>query len=97
MSSIANSLEVTLPTATSIVDNMVKKGLVIRSDDPEDRRLVMCALSQQGREIVNHLWSLGQSQIETLLQGLSLDQLKKAVEVAEFIFSNIKSKSKDSH
>jgi len=96
MSSIASSIEITLPTATGIVDNMVKKGLVIRSSDPEDRRLVICTLSQQGQELINHLWALGQSQMVTLLQGLSLDQLKKAAEVAEFLFSNIKSKSLDS-
>jgi DNA-binding MarR family transcriptional regulator len=96
MSSIASSIGITLSTATGIVDKMVKKGLVMRSNNLEDRRLVICALSPQGQETINRLWALGQSQIESLLQGLSLDQLKKTIEVAEFLFANIKSKSLDS-
>lgn len=93
MSSIASSIGITISTATGIVDNLVKKGLVMRGADPEDRRLVICRLSSQGQETINRLWALGQFQIEKLLQGLSLEQLKKAAEVAEFLLSNVMSKS----
>jgi DNA-binding MarR family transcriptional regulator len=68
-------------------------GLVVRGADPEDRRLVICTLSSQGQETINRLWALGQFQIEKLLQGLSLEQLKKAAEVAEFLLYNVTTKS----
>ena len=42
MSSIASELGIALPTATGIVDNLVKKKLVIRDVDPSDRRVVTC-------------------------------------------------------
>jgi DNA-binding MarR family transcriptional regulator len=93
MSAIASSLDIAVSTATGIVDNLVKKGLVIRGADPEDRRLVICTLSPQGQETINRLWALGRFQIEKLLRGLSLEQLKKAAEVAEFLFGNVTSKS----
>jgi MarR family transcriptional regulator, organic hydroperoxide resistance regulator len=93
MSSIASSLGIAVSTATGIVDNLVKKGLVVRGADPEDRRLVICTLSSLGQETINRLWALGQFQIEKLLQGLSLEQLKKAAEVAEFLLLNVTSKS----
>jgi DNA-binding MarR family transcriptional regulator len=93
MSSIASSIGITVSTATGIVDNLVKKGLVIRGTNPEDRRVVICTLSPQGRETINRLWALGQFQIEKLLRGLSLEQLKKAAEVAEFLLGNVTSKS----
>lgn len=85
MGSIASALGIAVSTATGIVDNLVKKGLVVRGADPQDRRLVICTLSSQGKETINRLWALGQFQIEKLLQGLSLEQLNKADEVAEFL------------
>jgi len=92
MSSIASSIGIAVSTATGIVDNLVKKGLVMRGADLEDRRLVICSLSHQGQETINRLWALGQFEIEKLLRGLSLEQLKKAAEVAEFLLFNVTSK-----
>jgi DNA-binding MarR family transcriptional regulator len=91
MSYIASYIGIAISTATSIVDNLVKKGLVIRSDDPEDRRLVICKLSPEGQQLINRLWMLGRGQIEKLLQGLTLEQLKKASEVAGFLLTSVAS------
>jgi DNA-binding MarR family transcriptional regulator len=92
MGSIASSLGIAVSTATGIVDNLVRKDLVVRGADPEDRRLVICTLSSSGQETINRLWTLGRFQFEKLLQGLSLEQLKKAEEVAEFLLFNVASK-----
>jgi len=91
MSVIASLLGTTLSTVTGTVDILVKKGLVIRRDDPQDRRLVICDLSAAGQEIINRMWVLGQQQLERLLDGLSLEELKKAHEVAELLTNNVKS------
>ena len=94
MSSIASFMEVAVSTVTGIMDNLVKKGLVTRRADTEDRRLVICELSARGQETVNRLWSLGQYQIDKLLHGMSIDQLKMAEEVARLILANVKSQNK---
>lgn len=96
MSSIASSLGIAVSTATGIVDNLVRKGMVTRGADPEDRRLVICTLSPRGQETINRMWTLGQSQVKELLQGLSVEQLKKTSEVAEFLLVNVTSKSRNS-
>jgi DNA-binding MarR family transcriptional regulator len=96
MSSIAASIGVAVSTATGIMDNLVRKGLVTRGDDTEDRRLVICTLSSQGQETINRVWTLGQFQMEKLLRGLSVEQLKKADEVAGFLLTNVTSKSSSS-
>ena len=96
MSSIAATLEIAVSTATGIMDNLVKKELVTRGADTEDRRVVICALSPQGKETINRIWALGKFQMEKLLQGLSLEQLEKAKEVAEFLLINVKSQSNNS-
>ena len=90
MSSIAACIGIAISTATSIVDNLVKKGLVARSDDPEDRRLVICTLSTEGQGLINRLWMLSRGQIEKLLQGLTLEQLRKTAEAVGFILSSAK-------
>jgi DNA-binding MarR family transcriptional regulator len=88
MSSIASAIGVALSTATGIVDHLVRKGLVLRDADPQDRRLVICKLSPEGQELANRLWTWGQSQIEKLLESLTAEQLQKAAEVTEFLHSN---------
>ncbi|MDD5288250.1 MAG: MarR family transcriptional regulator [Dehalococcoidales bacterium] len=88
MSSIASFLDVAVSTATGILDNLVKKELVIRSAATEDRRLVICEISPQGQQIINRIWTLGQNKMEQLLRGLSLEELQKADEVAEILLHN---------
>jgi len=89
MSFIATELDIALPTATGIVDNLVKKEFVIRDADPNDRRVVICKLSPAGQLFVNKIWVSGQTQMERLLDGLSLEQLKKAADVAEILYENV--------
>jgi len=91
MSDIASVLDVALPTATGIVDKLVKKELVIRETDPQDRRLVICRLSDGGQDLINRLWTSGQFQMERLLNGLNEEELEKAAEVTEILFNNLTS------
>src|SRR4030042_1555217 len=56
MSDLAADLDVTLATATGLVDRMVEKGVVTRQDHPDDRRVVLCSLTQPGQAMVSGLW-----------------------------------------
>jgi len=95
MSAIAATLGIAVSTATGIMDNLVKKELVSRSADTEDRRVVICGLSPKGQEIINGIWIYGKLQMKKLLNGLSLEQLEKAREVAEMLLQNAKAQSKN--
>ena len=94
MRSIASSVGIALSTATGVIDNLVRKGMVVRDADPQDRRLVICKLSEDGQKFINNIWIHGQEQMEMLLTGLTLEQLNKAEEVAGFLLKNI---SRDSN
>jgi len=89
MSTIALAIKISLPTITGTVDLLVKKNLVTRKDDPEDRRLVICSLSPEGQEIINKMWTLGRLQMQKMLQGLSILELTKAYEVAQILLRNV--------
>jgi DNA-binding MarR family transcriptional regulator len=88
MSDIASKLKVTLPTTTIIVDHLVRKNLVQREANPQDRRLVICKLSAEGEALIGKLWGSGRMAIEKLLEGLTAEQMQKAGEVAEIIYRN---------
>jgi DNA-binding MarR family transcriptional regulator len=85
MSVIAAGMGVTLPTTTIVVDNLVKKDLVIRDIDPGDRRVVICNLSPVGQKLIDALWVSGRTAIEKLLEDMTSQQLKKTTEVAELL------------
>ena len=90
MSELASAMDAAMSTMTGIVDNLVKKGLVIREADPQDRRAVVCRLSQKGDEIGGGLWRWGQQQVKRMLQTLTVDQLRLAVGTTSFLLESIK-------
>jgi DNA-binding MarR family transcriptional regulator len=79
MSQLASSLGVTLSTVTGIVDRLVEQGMVQRQEHPQDRRLVVCRLTSRGSETVERLHQAGRGRMAALLDGLSVDDLRKVV------------------
>jgi DNA-binding MarR family transcriptional regulator len=55
MRQVADRLEAPMSTATTIVDRLVKQGLIERSNDHEDRRIVRVGLTAQGRQLASHM------------------------------------------
>lgn len=54
MSQIADYVHIPMSTATSIVDRLVKKGLVKRGRSETDRRIVTITLSDKGSEMISN-------------------------------------------
>ncbi|MDD3487200.1 MAG: MarR family winged helix-turn-helix transcriptional regulator [Candidatus Moranbacteria bacterium] len=52
MRDVADYLYITPPSATSLVDDLVKKGLVERLGDPKDRRVTKIFLTIKGKKIL---------------------------------------------
>lgn len=50
MSDIAKGIAATMPTATGIVGRLVERELVVRGDDPNDRRVVIVKLTEKGKK-----------------------------------------------
>lgn len=49
---LARRLAVRPPSVTGVVDGLVARGLVARTNDPEDRRLVSLDLTPEGRRLL---------------------------------------------
>jgi DNA-binding MarR family transcriptional regulator len=83
MSEIASALAVSLATATGVVDRLVERGIALREDDPEDRRVVLCRLSDKGQELISSLWQLSRDQAGGLMRALTAPQLLLITEALE--------------
>jgi DNA-binding MarR family transcriptional regulator len=66
MGRLADWHNVTLPTMTKIVAGLVERGLVERTADPHDRRVVRLQLTTAGAELFKEL----HTRMETRLAGM---------------------------
>ena len=76
MSVIAADLGVSLAAVTGVVDRLVERGIVLRQGQPGDRRVVLCALSEKGQELIDGLWRSYQGQQRNMLKALDFRQLQ---------------------
>ncbi|MCO5316703.1 MAG: MarR family transcriptional regulator [Solirubrobacterales bacterium] len=52
---VADATGASMPSVSRAVDSLVRKELVLRIEDPEDRRRRILALTDEGREIVHQI------------------------------------------
>jgi DNA-binding MarR family transcriptional regulator len=83
MSDIAAALDIALPTATSLVDRLVEKHYVIREDLADDRRVVLCRLSETGQKAIGHIWESSRIRSRELLEAMDTIKLQMFVEILE--------------
>lgn len=62
---IAQALEMSSSAATQLVNGLVQVGLVIRQEDPKDRRLVQLELSPKGKK---HLTATKEKRINEMAE-----------------------------
>jgi len=72
---LARQLNVTISSASGLVDRLVGAGLVEREHGTADRRLVVCRLSDQGRRELEAFLQLGRLRLERVLARLSAQEL----------------------
>ncbi len=68
VAAIADSLGITPPTASRLCERLVRKGLVRRRTDRNDRRQVRVALTDSGHNLVDVVTSRRRQEISTLLR-----------------------------
>ena len=74
MSMIAKAMSVTVGTLTIAVNNLVKKGYVIRNRSEFDRRVVLVSLSEKGKRAYDHHRQFHEEMIEAILENLDEEE-----------------------
>jgi DNA-binding MarR family transcriptional regulator len=88
----AEAVHVSLPAASRMVDDLVRRGFVERREDPEDRRMKRVRVTDSASEVIRRINAARLSGLEQFALGLTdaerhalstaLDELLKRPEVA---------------
>jgi MarR family transcriptional regulator, organic hydroperoxide resistance regulator len=81
--SLSELAELTLlnqPTVTRLVQRLVADGLVQKTVDPRDRRIVRVFLTKRGHQKVDQLIALATSRQKEILKGLDAEGLKASLQ-----------------
>ena len=77
LSELSDHLGIARPTASVIVDRLVQRHLVVRTDDPQERRRVALRLTPTGLQLLEQARSATRAWIATVLTGLSEESLQR--------------------
>ena len=81
---VAEGVGLSLPTVSRAVDGLVKRELVIRTEDPDDRRQRMLTLAASGRELADRIMAArfeGLGQFAASLSDSERERLDEALEL----------------
>ncbi|MEP7378458.1 MAG: MarR family transcriptional regulator [Chloroflexota bacterium] len=81
MSHLAESLDVSLPNVTGLIDRMVEHGLVDRGRESDDRRVVTVSTTAAGRAQVEEIDLVRRRALAELLSRLNPAQQEQALQI----------------
>jgi MarR family transcriptional regulator, organic hydroperoxide resistance regulator len=72
---LAEALNVTPPNVTGIIDRLVEQKLVSRTENPEDRRIMLLQITDEGRQLLNNLREKHTTSMTKIMGYLTSEQL----------------------
>ncbi len=89
---VADHLGVAQPTASILVDRLVRRGLVARAEDPAERRRAVLRLTAAGARLFQQAREATRAWLVGVLRGqspLSLQQISEGVSLLAAAFSTL--------
>ena len=77
---LAGLLKVSVATMSGIIDRLVEHGVVLRTEDPTDRRVRRLTVTSQGSEMIRGLLSTTGTIPIPVLDRMSVDDLRALVQ-----------------
>jgi DNA-binding MarR family transcriptional regulator len=71
VSGIGDELGITIAAASQMIDQLVQQGLILRNEDPIDRRMKQIVLTDKGRQVLREITCARQSWFINLAGSLS--------------------------
>ena len=91
---IANAVGRDKATLTSMIDNLVRRELVTRCEDSQDRRSKRIVLTAKGRALEQHLAPALEAMLTQAGHNVTTSQLRASVTVLELMNKNLKAAPK---
>jgi DNA-binding MarR family transcriptional regulator len=82
---IATNAAMDKMTVSRAVSGLLKRGLIVRKADQQDRRAQILSLSETGRKIHDEIAPLAIEQEKVLLAGMSADEIEHLFSVLEHL------------
>ena len=90
MTTLAQSMHVSLPTISGIVDRLVKRGYVERSVSDQDRRQVVVHLSKQGQMMIAQFQGAVTQRWEDVLKALQQEDIDNFYRIVTKLMNHLK-------
>lgn len=81
LTEIAQYLHIELPSATTLVENLVKAKLVTKKQDKKDKRSVYIVLTSKGKNLLQKAKSEREKRLNILLNILSAREKKQLLDI----------------
>lgn len=89
MSDLAGEFQIGLPSATALVDRLVRADLLSRAEDPNDRRVTRVRLTAAGRERLRRLRDREVSELRTVIDNVSVEDRQALVRIMTHVLDRI--------
>ncbi len=90
LKSLSQSLMVSSPSLSIMINSMVDQGLVSRTQDPEDRRKVLLCLGPQGKKCLAKSEEYLSNQFEQYLLSLPLNDREELIKFSSNLMNVVK-------
>jgi DNA-binding MarR family transcriptional regulator len=87
---IADRVQKNKASLTPLLDNLSKRNLVVRNEDPSDRRNKIISLTEEGREYEAHIQPLINDLYDVIKEDISVEQVENVTIMLRKIHGNIK-------
>jgi len=86
---LANTLQVSAPSASAMVDRLVEIGAVTREQNPDDRREVIVSMSSEAAQVIERIEEQILERIAELLEKMGPDYARQCSDVYKRILEVI--------
>ncbi|MBE3576122.1 MAG: MarR family transcriptional regulator [Limnochordales bacterium] len=89
MGALQDRLGLAASSVTELVDGLVEAGLAVRERSPNDRRVVLVRLTENGFEVLNKSWEYRLQLLQAAVHPLAPEQLRSLLEFLELLLQGI--------
>ncbi|MBN2045385.1 MAG: MarR family transcriptional regulator [Anaerolineales bacterium] len=82
---IAEGLNVSTAAASQMVDRMVHEGLILRAEDPNDRRVKQIRMTDKGSEVLKENFSARRAWFIEMIKSLTDDEREQVYRAFELL------------
>ncbi len=89
VSELSERLSVTHAASSQMLDRLVQQGLILRSEDPQDRRNKQIILTEKGRRMLRESTQASQRWLRTLATSLTVEEMGKISEAFDILLKKL--------